>query len=321
MDLLSGISIDKLQALISEHGWLTTAKNICEILIIVYAIAWIWGRIRGTQAERLVKGVFVLTLVCILSWFFGFTLITSILQQLIPVAVLAILIVFQPEIRRGLGYLGRAKRLSIDLSLSDSQKYKSTVVIEEIIGAVRELSRAKIGALIVVEPPDSERDYLSPGTTVNADVSTNLLVNIFFPNTPLHDGAVVIRKDKIVAAGVILHTITENPQLSHRYGTRHRAAIGLSEVYDGLCVVVSEETGSISAASRGMLVRYNTADELYDPLSYLYQESGEGSTPNPLHFFLNLFSKAKKESGITDGGTSETKADKLPDAESEQASA
>ncbi len=231
------------------------------------------------------------------------------------------MIVFQPEIRRGLGYLGRAKRLSIDLSLSDSQKFKSTVVIEEIIGAVRELSRAKIGALIVVEPPDSERDYLSPGTTVNADVSTNLIVNIFFPNTPLHDGAVVIRKDKIVAAGVILHTITENPQLSHRYGTRHRAAIGLSEVYDGLCVVVSEETGSISAASRGMLVRYNTADELYDPLSYLYQESGEGSTANPLHFFLNLFGKSKKESGITGGAINEIKSDEITEAEGEQANA
>lgn len=298
MDTLArmGLDIERLVTFVSSLGWPTLIKILIEVLIIVYAIVWIWGRIRGTQAERLVKGVMILVLVCIGSSFLGFTLITNILQQFIPVAVLALLIVFQPEVRRGLGYLGRAKTFKIDLSLTDTQKERYQQVIEQLIVASRELSRTKTGALIVIEPPEGERDYLSPGVTLNAEISSNLLLSIFFPNSPLHDGAVIIRKDKIVAAGVIL-PITDNQKLSYRYGTRHRAAIGLSEIYDGLCIVVSEETGSISAANRGMLVRYNSADDLADPLLYLYSQGGDAKTPNSLQAFLALFGRSKRPTG------------------------
>jgi hypothetical protein len=124
---------------------------------------------------------------------------------------------------------------------------------------------------------------------MNADVSGNLLLSVFVAKSPLHDGAAVIRANKIVAAGVIL-PITENPKLSHKYGTRHRAAIGLSEIYDGLCIVVSEETGEISAANRGMLVKYDTADGLADALSYFYYESPvEQKTRSPFQEFISLF--------------------------------
>ncbi len=160
----------------------------------------------------------------------------SMLQHIIPAAALALVIVFQPEIRRGLGYLGRVQTFKFDLSLSNTESASVKRGIDQIIAAVRELSRTKTGALIVIEPPEGERDYLSPGTPVNADLSSTLLLTIFFPKSPLHDGAVVIRKDKIVAAGVIL-PMTDNPKLSYKYGTRHRAAIGLSETYDGLCIV------------------------------------------------------------------------------------
>lgn len=271
--------------------WRLFATTVVQIFIIVYAILWIWGRIRGTQAERLVKGVLILCAITVASYFLEFRIITSLLQHLIPVAVMAMVIVFQPEIRRGLGYLGRVKTLRADLSLSsvESEKYKHDV--GEIIAAVRDLSRHKIGALIVIEPPEGERDYVSPGTPVNADISMNLLVTIFFPRTPLHDGAVVIRNDKIVAAGVIL-PMTADPKLSYKYGTRHRAAIGLSEIYDGLCIVVSEETGSISAANRGMLVRYQDAEELREPIEYLYHKpSTDSKTTNPWVSFLTLFKK------------------------------
>lgn len=286
-----------------QVNWLTALKLLVQIVIICYGLIWVWRRIIGTQAERLVKGVMVLIAICLVSYFAGFSLVTSILQHLIPVAVMALLIIFQPEIRRGLGYLGRMNTFRVDFSLSDSEVDKSRRDIAQIISAVRELSRTKVGALIVVEPPEGERDYLSPGTPVNADISSTLLLTIFFPNAPLHDGAVVIRKDKIVAAGVIL-PMTDDPKLSFRYGTRHRAAIGLSEIYDGLCIVVSEETGSISAASRGMLVRYNHADELTDPLSYLYQH--DTSTPTPLNSFLTLFSRAtRSQEATTNGGGKE----------------
>jgi diadenylate cyclase len=284
-----------LSDLFTQINWLTALKLFVQAVIICYCVVWIWKRILGTQAERLVKGVMVLIAVCVLSYFAGFTLVTSILQQLIPVAVLALLIIFQPEVRRGLGSIGRMKPFSIDFSLANTEQQKTERDIDQIIAAVRELSRNRVGALLVVEPPEGERDYVTPGTPINADVSTTLILSIFFPNSPLHDGALVIRDGRIIAAGVIL-PMTDDPKLSYRYGTRHRAAIGLSEIYDGLCIVVSEETGSISAASRGMLVRYNEASELSDPLKYLYhQQSVEGTAPSPLNSFLTLFSKGKRD--------------------------
>lgn len=270
--------------------WINIAKIALELIIIGYAVIWTWGRIRGTQAERLVKGIAVLLFVCLLSWALGLTLITSVLQQLIPVAVVSFVIIFQPEIRRGLGYLGRTT-FRLDFSITDTQKQKAREVIQQVIAAARELSRVRTGALIVIEPPEGERDYLSPGTPINGEVTSNLLLSIFEPKSPLHDGAVVIRADRIVAAGVIL-PITDNPKLSLKYGTRHRAAIGLSEIYDGLCIVVSEETGAISAANRGMLVRYNSADDLADALAYFYEESpAEEKTATPFQAFITLFGK------------------------------
>lgn len=282
------LRINSFSTAASWDEWINVARIALEVLMIGYAIVWTWGRIRGTQAERLVKGIIILSVLCVLSWLLQMTLITAILQHLIPVAVVSLVIIFQPEIRRGLGYLGRTT-FKVDFSLADSQKQRASEVIAHIISAVRELSRDRTGALIVIEPEEGERDYLSPGTTMNAEVSSNLLLSIFVTKSPLHDGAVVIRTDKIVAAGVIL-PITDNPKLSYRYGTRHRAAIGLSEIYDGLCIVVSEETGAISAANRGMIVRYEDADGLADALSYFYYESPvEQKAPNAFHAFLNLF--------------------------------
>ena len=263
------------------------AKNLAQVIIIVYGIVWVWGRIVGTQAERLVKGVFVLVAIALGSYFAGFTIITSVLQHMIPVAVMAALIIFQPEIRRGLGYLGRMQSFKVDFSLTDSGHEGQVRDVQQLILAIKELSKSRIGALLVIEPLEGERDYLSPGTPINADISANLLLSIFNTKSPLHDGAVVIRKNKIVAAGVIL-PMTDSVGLSHKYGTRHRAAIGLSEIYDGLCIVVSEETGSVSAASRGMLVRYQQVDELVEPISYLYQGKSGSESPSLFGTLSNL---------------------------------
>lgn len=286
-----------LTEIFSQTSWLNAVKNFIQLVIICYCAIWIWRRIVGTQAERLVKGVMVLIGVAVISYFAGFTLVTSILQHLIPVAVMALVIIFQPEIRRGLGYLGRMNNFKVDFSLPNRETENTKRDIAQIISAVRDLSKNKVGALIVVEPPEGERDYLSPGTPVNADISSNLLLSIFFPKSPLHDGAVVIRHNKIVAAGVIL-PMTDDPKLSSRYGTRHRAAIGLSEIYDGLCIVVSEETGSISAANRGILARYSSADDLLDPLSYMYLKDTGRKSPTPLDSFLSVL--GRKKQGATD---------------------
>lgn len=267
------------------------AKILLQFFIIGYAVIWTWKRIRKTQAERLVKGIMVMATVWILSWSLGLTIISTILREMVPVLAIAIIIVFQPELRRGLGYLGRTT-FKVDFSLSDSQNEKSKEVINQIIAAVRELSKNKTGALIVVEPPEGERDYVSPGTTINAEISTSLLLSIFNQHSPLHDGAVVIRQNKIIAAGVIL-PMTDNQKLGYRYGTRHRAALGLSEIYDGLCIVASEETGAVSAASRGMLVRYSSADELADALLYIYHQLPEQKNETILQSVLQIFTRGR----------------------------
>ncbi len=124
---------------------------------------------------------------------------------------------------------------------------------------------------LVIEPPEAEHEYVIPGTEINGDISSNLLLSIFFPKSPLHDGAVIIQKDKVKAAGVIL-PITDNRKLSHVYGTRHRAALGLSEVFDCLCIAVSEESGSVSIAYHGSLIPFQEAEELADYLSQFYSQ-------------------------------------------------
>jgi len=284
---------DAIQLSLQHTNWLVLCKNFLQVVIIVYGLIWAWRRIIGTQAERLVKGVLVLVIIAIASYFAGFTLITSALQHIIPVAVMAGVIIFQPEIRRGLGYLGRMQTFRIDFSLPDTAQEERKQDINQIISAVKELSRSRIGALLVIEPLEGERDYLSPGTTINADISSNLLMAIFFPKSPLHDGAVVVRGNKIVAAGVIL-PMTDNTKLGVKYGTRHRAAIGLSELYDGLCIVVSEETGAVSAASRGMLARYTDPDELREPISYLYQGQTQATSPSLWTSLVNFWPLLKK---------------------------
>ena len=288
-----------INQLASHYSPWTIALVTVQVVIIGYAIAWTWRRIRATQAERLVKGIMLLATFWIACHLMGLTIITAILKEIFPILMIGVVVVFQPELRRGLGYLGRT-RFRVDFGLSDTNVEKARDVIAQIIQAVRELSHSKTGALIVVEPPEGERDYISPGTTINAEVSAPLLVSIFNPTSPLHDGAVVIRQNKIIAAGVIL-PMTDNTKISHAYGTRHRAALGLSERYDGLCIVASEETGAISAANRGMLVRYNSADDLADALNYMYHtESPKTETHTPLQAFLQLFSRVRHNRGGND---------------------
>lgn len=273
--------------------WLVCAKFLVQLFIIIYAVLWVWRRIVGTQAERLVYGVLFLGTVYLVFALLGFSMITSILRHIVPVAIIAAVIIFQPEIRRGLGYLGRMKTFHLDFSLADNEAKDLSRDINEIIIAVRECSRNKYGALIVIEPPEAERYYVSPGTEVNAAISNSLLLSIFYPKSPLHDGAVVIRHRKIVSAGVIL-PMTDNPKLSHQYGTRHRAAIGLSEIYDSLCIVVSEETGAISAASRGMLTTCSNAEELAEAISSVYQRSGSTKTSHLVAAISNLVPFGRK---------------------------
>jgi len=262
--------MDILQTVLGRASWLSVFRDAAQFLIVFYFVALVWQRLVGSQAERLLKGVLILACVCIVSYALGFSLITSLVQKLIPFAFLIGVIVFQPELRRGLAYLGSMRPFRFDPSSLGAERERQERDIEQIIVAVKELSRNRFGALIVIDSAEGERDYLSPGTPINADISSNLILSIFYPKSPLHDGALVIKRSKILAAGVIL-PMTDDPKLSYKYGTRHRAAIGLSEIYEGLCLVVSEESGSISAASRGKLIRYSGADLLQEAITEIYQ--------------------------------------------------
>ncbi len=232
-------------------------KNIVEIFVLIIVMTLGYRKyIKGTHSEKFVKGIFIL----ILIWVFSEMLIKIDLQILgvflrtmVMVISFSLVVIFQPELRRFLGYLGQGGFFAKYFNKNNSEADLN--VIQELIESVKYLRKTRTGALIVLEKEEDENTYPDVGTQLNADVSQELLLTIFHPNTPLHDGAVVIRDDKIISAGVLL-PLTEDPKLSWKYGTRHRAAIGMSEVSDAACLVVSEETGEVSLSLGGVLKKY-----------------------------------------------------------------
>ncbi|MCD7739948.1 MAG: diadenylate cyclase CdaA [Candidatus Gastranaerophilales bacterium] len=275
-----------------------TLKDFLQILIVILVIAYFYLKfIRNTQSEKLVRGIL---LFIISAWIFSavlialeFQILGQIAQYLLSGLLLSLVIVFQPELRKLLVHLGQTKFVTKNFFSfkKDSNNEQKTNVIKEITEAVKYCSRVKRGALIVVQKEDDKSFYNEVGTNINADISAELILTIFFPNTPLHDGAMVIYKDKILAAGVLL-PLTEDPKLSWRYGTRHRAAIGASEISDSVCIVVSEETGDISIAIDGILRKYDDITKFKEDLEKI---SGIGNTEkNENVFFQNLLKLRKK---------------------------
>lgn len=238
-----------------KFGWL----DIVEILIIVAFLYAVYRKfIKNTQAEKLVKGILFLALM----WFFSELLIRidlNILGMFLRTTVLMIslslIVIFQPELRRFLGYLGQGGFFNELITNNHVKKDLEVDVVKEIIESVKYLSKNKVGALVVFQNAIDTSSYFDVGTKIDALISTELILTIFHPNTPLHDGAMVIKDFKIHSAGVLL-PLTEDPKLSWKYGTRHRAAIGVTEVSDCACLVVSEETGDVSISMDGTLKKY-----------------------------------------------------------------
>jgi diadenylate cyclase len=224
--------------------------DVIDILIVSYVIYKMILLVRGTRAVQLLKGIFVVLLAWGLSAVFNLYTLQWLMNQMFTFGMLAIIIIFQPELRRALEQLGRGKLFT--RSSEDDGDF--SLRIGEVIKAVNYLSRRKIGALIVFERETGLNDYVESGIQIGSKISSEILTNIFIPNTPLHDGAVMIRKDMLLAAGCYL-PLSENPFISKELGTRHRAAIGMSEVSDAVCVAVSEETGQVSLAIHGQIVR------------------------------------------------------------------
>lgn len=242
--------------------------DIIDILIVALALYKLFMLIRETRAEQLIKGIFGLFIFTKLSYRLELYTINWILRQLMTVGTLAILIVFQPELRRALEYIGRSRFFT--KSFVEFKDEGISQVVEEIVEAVASLSRQKIGALMVIERKTGLSEVADTGTKIEGQVSSELLINIFIPNTPLHDGAVIIKENTVKAAGCFL-PLTDNMSLSKALGTRHRAALGISERSDSLAIVVSEETGAISIAENGSIARYLDIKTLEQILLDMYK--------------------------------------------------
>lgn len=222
--------------------------DIFLVAVVIYNLIMV---IRGTKAVQLLKGITVILAVWFLSRQLGFTTLGWIMQQAVTYGLLAIIIIFQPELRRALEQLGRGHFFS-KANVTEVEEVKKN--IDHIVKAVIYMSKRRIGALITLERETGMTEYVETGTRLNAVLSSELLINIFIPNTPLHDGAVIVKNSEILAAGCYL-PLSENPFISKELGTRHRAALGISEVTDSLTIVVSEETGVISTTNNGELHR------------------------------------------------------------------
>ena len=274
-------------------GW----KNIFEVLIIVSILMVFYQKfIRNTHSEKFVKGAIVLVFMWIISELLialDLTIIGGFLKSIVIFVALSLIVIFQPELRRFLGYLGQIdffKKLFYNEKKTVDNK--SIDVIKEIIEAVKYLSKSHTGALIVFQK-DLSNTYHDVGTILNADVSTELLLTIFHINTPLHDGAVVINGSKIISAGVLL-PLTDDPKLSWKYGTRHRAAIGMTESSNAACLVVSEETGDVSVTMDGTLKKYDDIPTLKADLENILGLKEPDDANKKTIFKINNFMTVKK---------------------------
>lgn len=241
-------------------NWSLDWLNVSEVLIIIgILIVFYIKYIRNKQSEKLIKGIIFLAV----AWAFSEILIRlnlnilgMFIRGLVAVISVSLIVIFQPELRRFLGYLGQGGIFNEFMTNNKNNRSEIKInIVKEIIEAVKYLSKNKVGALMLFQNENDTYPYLDVGTVIDAEISTELILTIFHTNTPLHDGAMVIKDFRIHSAGVLL-PLTEDPKLSWKYGTRHRAAIGITEVSDSACLVVSEETGDVSISMDGVLKKY-----------------------------------------------------------------
>ena len=259
--------------------------DIIDILIVAVVVYKLLGLIKQTRAEQLFKGVLLLVVATFLSDLFNLHTINWFLKGTVALGAVAILVVFQPELRRGLEYLGRSKFVNAPFEQMDKEKGKH--ITSNIVKAIDSFSRDRVGALIVFERQTNLTDIMESGTIVDAEISDQILGNIFYEGAPLHDGAVIIRDGRVYAAGCVL-PLTKNNSISKDLGTRHRAGIGITENSDALTLIVSEETGIISIAEDGQLSRFLDVKTVEKKLLNMYMNIDEGSRPrNVVYRFIN----------------------------------
>ena len=241
----------------SDLGWLITRlgdlRTILDVLVVTVIFYWLLWVAQGTRATQLIRGIVILlALVYILGTSLQLTTLNWLLSQTWPALIVGIPVIFQPELRRALEQLGHTETWLPSFTPKIEAAQERTV--DELVRAAAQLARHRYGALVVLERETGLQDYAERGVPIDAFLTRQLLINIFYPNSPLHDAAVIVRNDRIVAASVVL-PLTDNISATGQLGTRHRAAIGVTEQSDALAVVVSEETGQIAVAHNGRLIR------------------------------------------------------------------
>lgn len=257
-------------------------QDIFDIIIIAILVYKIIEWSVNTRTYQLLKGLGVLLLVMLLSTVFNLYTINYLMNTLLVSGIVIVAVVFQPELRRGLAHIGRLK---FNFAIRDRED--NSAVVKEIVNALIELSKRKVGALIVIEREVKLDEYIPTGTLVDAQITSALIQNIFEPNTPLHDGAVIVRDSRIFYAACVL-PLFDDANISRELGTRHRAALGVSQASDSLTLVVSEETGVISYAENGKLVRYVDRIALTELLESIFAAPDE---ERPLSFLTKRLNK------------------------------
>ncbi len=243
-----------------------TWSSVLDILLVALVFYGLFRLFQGTQAIALLRGILVIALIFVLAAS-RFTAFGWLLRNSLPIVLVAIPVIFQPELRRALERLGRSAPLMMTLSQRESG---AQLVIHEVTQAVEALARERTGALLILEGDTGLEEHIESGERINADVSARLLTTLFFPGTPLHDGAVIIRGDRVIAAGCVL-PLTQRDLADSSLGTRHRAAVGITEQNDAMAIVVSEETGIVSVARAGRIARRLDGQRLRTLLQAFYK--------------------------------------------------
>lgn len=292
-------------------GWLVERiwdlRAILDILVVTFIIYWLLWVAQGTRALTLIRGIVSLfAFLFLLGWLLQLDSLNWLLRNIWPALLIAIPVIFQPELRRAFEQLGHTGSW-LKNPFPNQEESANDHVVDEIVRAASQLSRLRYGALVVIERETGLQDYVGRGVSLDAEVSRQLLINIFFPNSPLHDAAVIIQGDRILAASVVL-PLTDNISASSQLGTRHRAAIGVTEESDALAVVVSEESGHMSVAHSGRLIRYLDQDRLRRVLRTLLRiespESRELTGPGRFTFATLFGANGSSASGKRDPAAS-----------------
>ncbi|MGH2531560.1 MAG: diadenylate cyclase CdaA [Thermomicrobiales bacterium] len=297
-----------------ELGWLLSRlgdlRSILDVLVVTLIIYWLLWVAQGTRATQLIRGIIILlALAYFLATSLDLSTLDWVLSRTWPALVVAIPVIFQPELRRALEQIGHTGAW-LRTPFPTGTEVDGERMVDEIVRAAAQLARQRFGALMVIERETGLQDYADKGVALDAQLTRQLLINIFYPNSPLHDAAAIVRGDRVVAASVVL-PLTDNVSATGQLGTRHRAAIGVTEDSDALAVVVSEETGQIAVAHNGRLIRNLDQDRLRRVLRSLLRldrpEGRANGANGRLHFPMRTSTEVLRSAATTSRDAEQSK--------------